>query len=52
MNNLSPAEKKLNEYQNELNDLIKVAEKTNFAPHVVSEIERVLNQIKVIKGQA
>lgn len=47
----SPAEIKLEEYQIELNDLIKVAEKTNFeSAHVINEIERVLNQIKTIKG--
>lgn len=46
----SPAEVKLEELQNELEQLIKVAEKTNFAEHVVNQMEDVLNRIKTIKG--
>ena len=50
-NRISPAERALNILQENLNEAIRIAEKTNFAKHSVDEIEDILNQIKTIKGQ-
>lgn len=50
-NRISPAERALNILQANLDEAIRIAEKTNFAPHTVVEIEDILNQIKTIKGQ-
>lgn len=50
-NRISLAEKALNILQANLEEAIRIAEKTNFSKYSVDKIEDILDQIKTIKGQ-